>query len=57
MKNDSFWNPRRDVINIDRHKACILDEEEKTVEIKIKKCITLIKYLSDGKFEVINTKN
>ena len=49
-------NPNREVRNSDGYKACILDANKKTVEIKLKNCITRIKWLPDGKFEITNIR-
>ena len=46
-------NPNREIRNSDGYKACILDEDKKTVEIKLKNCITRIKWLPNGEFEIV----
>ena len=45
-----------EVRNIDGRLVCRLDETTDTTEIVIKGCVTLIKRVGNGKYEIVNTK-
>ena len=46
----------REVRNSDGLLVCRIDETTGTVEIIIKRCVTLIKRIDNDKYEVVNTK-
>ena len=43
--------------NSDAKKVCRVDPQSRTVEIVHKGCCTTIRFLENGTYEVINTKN
>lgn len=43
--------------NSDAKKVCRVDPQSRTVEIVHKGCCTAIRFLENGTYEVINTKN
>lgn len=46
-----------EVRNIDGHLVCLLDETTGAVEIRYKKCITLIEPHYDGRISIIQVKD